>query len=161
MIRNLLFRGVVVSKKYGHNVIHVAATSPTVFQQRHSFVTATRPLLQDKPKRLSDDAVKASIKILSKNSPLFPWERSPEGKAIRKTFYFTDFNTAWSFMSRVALLAERVDHHPEWFNVYNRVDVTLTTHDCDGVSDQDIAMAKAMEEYANSLMPSGPEIDES
>ena len=57
-----------------------------------------------------------------------------ETESITKTFTFTDFNQAWSFMSRTALLAEKMDHHPEWFNVYNRVEVKLTTHDCDGVS---------------------------
>lgn len=54
--------------------------------------------------------------------------------AIKKTFVFMDFNQAWRFMSGVALLAEKLDHHPEWFNVYNTVDVTLTTHDCSGLS---------------------------
>jgi 4a-hydroxytetrahydrobiopterin dehydratase len=64
------------------------------------------------------------------------WHQVNDKSAITKTFYFSDFNQAWSFMSRTALLAERMDHHPEWFNVYNRVEVTLTTHDCNGVSDK-------------------------
>lgn len=72
-----------------------------------------------------------------------------EGRdAIARTFRFKDFNAAFGFMSRVALLAEKMDHHPEWFNVYNRVDVTLTTHDAGGVTEKDISMAKAMDAYA-------------
>lgn len=60
-------------------------------------------------------------------------------------------------MSRSALLAEKMDHHPEWFNVYNRVEVTLTTHDCDGVSGKDIKMAAAMDSFYNADMPINPE----
>ncbi|KAG7354757.1 pterin 4 alpha carbinolamine dehydratase family protein [Nitzschia inconspicua] len=105
--------------------------------------------------KLSDDAVAASIKKLSSSGSPFPWEKVNGKSAITKTFYFADFNQAWSFMSRTALLAEKMDHHPEWFNVYNRVEITLTTHDCDGVSEKDIAMANAMEEYASGLMPFG------
>jgi 4a-hydroxytetrahydrobiopterin dehydratase len=68
--------------------------------------------------------------------------------AITRKFVFKDFNAAFAFMTRVALLAEKMDHHPEWSNVYNKVDVTLSTHDAGGVTDKDIAMTKAMEEWA-------------
>lgn len=69
---------------------------------------------------------------------------------ILKSFQFKDFNTAFGFMSRIALLAEKMDHHPEWFNVYNRVEITLTTHDAGGVTDKDISMAEAANAYAAS-----------
>ena len=72
------------------------------------------------------------------------WAAAREGKAITRTFRFKDFSEAWGFMSRVALLAETQDHHPEWFNVYNKVDVTLTTHDAGGLSLKDMKMAKAV-----------------
>ncbi|MGZ6009467.1 MAG: 4a-hydroxytetrahydrobiopterin dehydratase, partial [Rhizomicrobium sp.] len=61
---------------------------------------------------------------------------------------FADFNAAFGFMTRVALLADKMDHHPEWFNVYNKVDVTLATHDAGGVTQNDIDMATAMDAFA-------------
>jgi 4a-hydroxytetrahydrobiopterin dehydratase len=66
-----------------------------------------------------------------------------EGRnAIRKTFKFPDFNAAFAFMARVALKAEKMDHHPEWFNVYNRVEITLSTHDAGGVTGLDLELAR-------------------
>lgn len=69
------------------------------------------------------------------------WSKVKGRDAIGKTFRFKDFNEAFGFMSRVAMMAEKMDHHPEWANVYNRVDVTLTTHDANGLSKRDIELA--------------------
>ena len=77
------------------------------------------------------------------------WSIAREGKAIERTFKFADFSEAWGFMNRVALLAEAHDHHPEWFNVYNRVEITLTTHDADGLSHRDVALAAFIDKAAN------------
>jgi 4a-hydroxytetrahydrobiopterin dehydratase len=73
------------------------------------------------------------------------WELTRDGKAIARTFQFADFSEAWGFMSRVALIADRHDHHPEWFNVYAKVEITLTTHDAGGLSIRDANMARAIE----------------
>ena len=80
------------------------------------------------------------------------WKVQSDRDAVEKTFEFLDFSQAWSFMSRSALLAEKMDHHPEWFNVYNRVEVTLSTHDCGGISSNDIEMAQAMDRFAADLV---------
>jgi 4a-hydroxytetrahydrobiopterin dehydratase len=80
------------------------------------------------------------------------WEADPGGRdAIRRTYRFRDFNAAFGFMARVALTAERLDHHPEWFNVYSRVEVTLSTHDADGVTERDVALAHFMDDAAGAL----------
>ncbi|WP_425994409.1 4a-hydroxytetrahydrobiopterin dehydratase [Caulobacter sp. DWR1-3-2b1] len=83
-------------------------------------------------------------------SQLSGWSAAPDSAphrdAIVKTFKFADFNAAFGFMTRVALMADKLDHHPEWFNVYNRVEVLLTTHDADGVTELDLALAKFMDE---------------
>jgi 4a-hydroxytetrahydrobiopterin dehydratase len=76
------------------------------------------------------------------------WSAAPGRDAIAKSFRFADFNAAFGFMTRVALLAEKMDHHPEWSNVYNKVDVVLTTHDAGGVTDKDVALARFMDEAA-------------
>ena len=73
------------------------------------------------------------------------WTRLKERDAIHKTFKFKDFVAAFGFMSKVALIAEKMDHHPEWANVYNRVDVTLTTHSAGGVTHKDITLAQAID----------------
>jgi 4a-hydroxytetrahydrobiopterin dehydratase len=72
--------------------------------------------------------------------------RPVEGRdAIRRAFKFRNFSEAWGFMNRVALLAEAQDHHPEWSNVYNRVEILLTTHDCDGLSARDLKLARSID----------------
>ncbi len=68
--------------------------------------------------------------------------------AIERRLTFADFNAAFGFMTRVAILADKVDHHPEWSNVYNRVDILLTTHDAGGVTDKDVAMARFIDQAA-------------
>jgi 4a-hydroxytetrahydrobiopterin dehydratase len=73
------------------------------------------------------------------------WTHEPERDAITKRFTFEDFVGAFGFMTRVALLAEKADHHPEWSNVYNRVDILLTTHDADGLSQRDVDLARAID----------------
>jgi 4a-hydroxytetrahydrobiopterin dehydratase len=79
-----------------------------------------------------------------------PGWRAGEGRdCLTRTFRFADFNAAFAFMTRVALMAEKLDHHPEWSNVYNRVEVTLTTHDAGGVTELDVRLARFMDEAAS------------
>ena len=72
------------------------------------------------------------------------WSEVEGRDAISRTFIFADFNEAFGFMTRAALVAEKLDHHPEWFNVYDKVVVTLATHDAGGVTERDVALAEAM-----------------
>ncbi len=76
------------------------------------------------------------------------WGGVPERDAIRKIWKFRSFSEAWGFMSRAALAAEKLNHHPEWTNVYNVVDVTLTTHDCNGLSRLDLDLARRLDKLA-------------
>jgi 4a-hydroxytetrahydrobiopterin dehydratase len=92
--------------------------------------------------KLEGPARKTALAALS------DWREVDGRDAITKTFVFKDFNQAFGFMTRSALLAEKMDHHPEWFNVYRTVEVTLSTHDAGGVTEKDIALAKAMESFA-------------
>jgi 4a-hydroxytetrahydrobiopterin dehydratase len=78
------------------------------------------------------------------------WKLQTGRDAIERSIKFKDFSTAWGFMNRVALAAEAADHHPEWFNVYNKVDIVLSTHDAGGLTGRDIALAKKIDEYARA-----------
>ncbi|HUK06843.1 MAG TPA: 4a-hydroxytetrahydrobiopterin dehydratase [Stellaceae bacterium] len=77
------------------------------------------------------------------------WSEVEDRDAIRKVFHFGTFREAWAFMSEVALMAEKMDHHPEWFNVYNRVEIILSTHEVEGLSERDIALARAIDSIAS------------
>ena len=94
--------------------------------------------------RLSEEERAAALEALPS------WNLVDGRDAIQRTFKFGDFNAAFGFMSRVAMVAEKMDHHPEWFNVYNRVEVTLSTHDADGLTERDIRLAKAMDGFASA-----------
>jgi 4a-hydroxytetrahydrobiopterin dehydratase len=84
------------------------------------------------------------------------WREVAGRDAITKTFQFADFSEAWGFMSRVALAAERMDHHPEWFNVWNRVEITLSSHDVGGVSDRDLTLARRCDALSGAGARSSP-----
>ncbi len=79
------------------------------------------------------------------------WQMVEGRDALRCRFRFADFSAAWGFMSRVALLAEKQDHHPEWSNTWNRVEILLTTHDAGGLSERDVAMAQAIDAIAPGI----------
>ena len=89
--------------------------------------------------RLDDTARDAAMQQLPQ------WTYYADAKGIRRSFRFGDFAEAFGFMTRVAILAEKADHHPEWFNVYNRVDILLTTHDAGGLSQRDVNLATAID----------------
>ena len=95
--------------------------------------------------RLTGDARKAAL------ATLHGWSETKGRDAIERTFTFADFSEAFGFMARAALVAEKHDHHPEWRNVYKTVEVVLTTHDADGITSRDIALAKAMNATARQL----------
>ncbi|XP_043206959.1 pterin-4-alpha-carbinolamine dehydratase-like isoform X2 [Amphibalanus amphitrite] len=119
-------------------------------QQRRPAVTAAgserAPGPDAKRMKLSDDERTEKLEPLLKAG----WSKTDGRDAIEKKFQFKDFNQAWGFMSRVALKAEKMDHHPEWFNVYNRVDITLSTHDCGGLSGKDVTLASFIDSVAGS-----------
>jgi 4a-hydroxytetrahydrobiopterin dehydratase len=92
--------------------------------------------------KLAGEARKAALGRLK------GWSEATGRDAITRKFVFADFNEAFGFMTRAALVAEKLDHHPEWFNVYKTVDVTLSTHDAGGLTERDIKLAEAMNKIA-------------
>ncbi len=92
--------------------------------------------------KLAGEARKAALARLK------GWSEASGRDAITKKFVFADFNEAFGFMTRVALLAEKLDHHPEWFNIYKTVEATLSTHDAGGLTERDIKLAEAMDRLA-------------
>jgi 4a-hydroxytetrahydrobiopterin dehydratase len=120
---------------------HVCATEDSPFR----WLAGSSPAMtnwSDAMKKLDPTAREFALKELVR------WRNVPGRDAIARKFEFGNFSEAFAFMTRAALLAEKMDHHPEWSNVYNKVEVTLSTHDAGGVTESDIEMARAMESWA-------------
>jgi 4a-hydroxytetrahydrobiopterin dehydratase len=127
------------------SVTKTAAATTTAQQQRGP------------PVKLSSEQRTALSNTLLSTKTRFPggWSlptNDNKRDVITKTFNFVDFTQAFDFMSQIAIIAEEMNHHPEWFNVYNRVEVTLTTHDVDGLSNYDVEMARRMDEVEMKLL---------
>lgn len=97
------------------------------------------------PARLTPDARTAALAALPR------WREVSGRDAITRSLQFADFGAAFGFMAHVALIAERMNHHPEWFNVYNKVDITLSTHDAGGLTTRDVELAQAIDRIAGAL----------
>lgn len=95
--------------------------------------------------KYSEQQIEEALKALNELAGDEPWSR--DGDTIKKSFVFKSFIRAFGWMSQMAIWAEKLRHHPEWFNVYNKVDVTLTTHDADGLSELDFKLAEKMEKF--------------
>ena len=95
-----------------------------------------------KQEKLSEEAISEALAALD------GWSRPDDGIAIEKSYKFKSFREAFGFMTEAALAAEKFNHHPEWFNVYKTVEVTLSTHDAGGLTEKDIALAQAMDKLA-------------
>ncbi len=99
--------------------------------------------MQHSREKLNNEQLSSALEQLPE------WQKMENRDAICRTFRFGDFSEAFGFMTRAALIAEKLDHHPEWFNVYNRVEVTLATHDAGGITELDIELAGAMEKLVS------------
>merc|ERR1711953_280267 len=112
------------------------------FPCSHRFLSTSQKLeARMAPVKLNDVERKEKLQPLIEKG----WSMVKDRDAIYKEFIFQDFNQAWGFMSRIALKADKMDHHPEWFNVYNKVQITLATHDCGGLSARDVTLASFIE----------------
>jgi 4a-hydroxytetrahydrobiopterin dehydratase len=128
------------------------AALEAAIQQEHVYATQDSTVSMDGRVKTNWSDVMKKLDTAARSSALKElahWREVPGRDAIARRFEFGNFNEAFAFMTRAALLAEKMDHHPEWSNVYNKVEVTLSTHDAGGVTEKDTAMAKEMEAYAS------------
>jgi len=117
----------------------------------NSFVEDSSNQVMSAPKRQKLDEEESRTQVFPHYEKLGGLKWKVETPCIQKEFLFKDFNQAFGFITRVALKAEKMDHHPEWFNVYNKVQITLSTHDCSGLSDNDVQLANFIETAAKSI----------
>jgi 4a-hydroxytetrahydrobiopterin dehydratase len=121
----------------------VTAPQPIALLLHDEMLKARRGDFMTKRDSLSPDEINTML------SDLDGWQLRADQKAITKTFRFKDFSEAFGWMARIALVAEQMNHHPEWFNVWNRVDITLTTHDAGGLTKLDRQLAAKMDEFTH------------